>query len=68
MLLNDLAGILPENVFAQYVIPKILEMFKLRLLHVRITLLEHFANYVHLFEKLVLDDLILPEVRMFYIR
>lgn len=56
-------GVLPESVFARYVIPKIVELFKSRLIHVRIALLENFSNFVHLFEESVLKDVVLPEVR-----
>ena len=55
-------GLLPESVFARYVIPKIVELFHSRVLHVRLVLIEKFPKYVHLFESSVLKDIVLPEV------
>ena len=55
-------GILPDSVFARYVIPRIVDLFKSRLVHVRLVLLENFSKFVHLFEKSVLHDVVLPEV------
>ena len=55
-------GILPESIFARYVIPKLVELFQSRLIHVRLVLLENFSKFVHLFEKSILNDMVLPEV------
>nr|CAB3265907.1 protein-associating with the carboxyl-terminal domain of ezrin [Phallusia mammillata] len=59
---NKTEGILPDSVFATYVIPKIVELFKMKILHVRLALITHFSKYVHLFEKTVLTDMVLPEL------
>nr|XP_002127426.5 protein-associating with the carboxyl-terminal domain of ezrin [Ciona intestinalis] len=55
-------GVLPESTFARHVIPKIVELFQSRLIHVRMILVENFSKYVHLFEKSVLNNVVLPEI------
>ena len=55
-------AVLSESIFARYVIPKIVELFKSRLIHVRVVVLKNFSKFVHLFEESVLKDVVLPEV------
>ena len=55
-------GLIPDEEFSQYVIPKISELFKSRVLHVRLVLIKYIEFYIHLFDKQILHDFIIPEV------
>jgi len=55
-------GLIPDEEFSQYVIPKISELFKSRVLHVRLVLIKYLEFYIHLFDKQVLHDFIIPEL------
>jgi len=55
-------GLIPDDEFSQYVIPKLSELFKTRVLHVRLILIKYIEFYIHLFDKQVLHDFIIPEI------
>ena len=52
----------PVDLYKQYVIPTLLQIFPSREMHVRICLLQYFASYVDLFDVSVLRKGILPQV------
>ncbi|KER31490.1 hypothetical protein T265_12964, partial [Opisthorchis viverrini] len=59
---NENISWLSYTAFKRYVSPLILGKFRIRERQTRITLLERFTGYVHLFETSELRDTVLPEV------
>ncbi|GFS23073.1 protein-associating with the carboxyl-terminal domain of ezrin-like, partial [Elysia marginata] len=49
-------GLLSEDLFRQYVIPQLYNIFHVHDCHIRLVLLQHFSQYVHLFSRQQLDD------------
>ncbi|CAH1972660.1 unnamed protein product [Acanthoscelides obtectus] len=52
----------PEEVFKKHLCPKLLEIFKVRDAQIRMVLLEHFRNFMHMFSEEELQLYILPEL------
>nr|CAI5828103.1 unnamed protein product [Callosobruchus analis] len=51
-----------EDIFKKYVCPKLLDIFKVRDAQIRMVLLEHFPNFIHMFSEEELQSYILPEL------
>ncbi|VEN50069.1 unnamed protein product [Callosobruchus maculatus] len=51
-----------EDIFKKYLCPKLLEIFKVRDAQIRMVLLEHFPNFIHMFSEEELQSYILPEL------
>lgn len=49
-------GLLNEDLFRQYVIPQLYNIFHVHDCHIRLILLQHFSRYVHLFSQQQLED------------
>lgn len=56
-----------EGVFKKYLVPKLLQMFKVTDLQIRELLLSHFNSFASSFTKMELKDNVLPEVSIFSI-
>ena len=55
-------GLLTEGLFKEYVIPQLYNIFHVHDCHIRLILLQHFPQYVHLFSREQLDDDIFLQV------
>nr|XP_023013396.1 protein-associating with the carboxyl-terminal domain of ezrin isoform X1 [Leptinotarsa decemlineata] len=54
--------IFSEETFKQYLCPKLLEIFRVRDAQIRLLLLYHFSNFMHIFTCEELQSFILPEL------
>lgn len=61
---NHADGLFSHDIFKQYVMPKLLEIFRVRDAEVRKLLLNYFAHYFECFSKEQLQSEVLPEVRL----
>lgn len=57
-----LSPLLPVTLYQKFVIPELFKMFHCHDYHIRIILLTYFPQYVDLFEKKDLEDVIFPQV------
>lgn len=55
-------GLITSSMFARHVIPRIVDMMEIKIIHVRLALVRNFHRYVHMFDKTVLQDVVLPEI------
>nr|XP_039270533.1 protein-associating with the carboxyl-terminal domain of ezrin-like [Styela clava] len=55
-------GLISSSMFARHVIPQIVDLMDIKILHVRLALVRNFHRYVHMFDKTVLQDAVLPEI------
>lgn len=55
-------GLFTEPVFKSIIAPKLLNVFRVRDLQIRMILLHHFASFIKLFKKTDLQEHILPEL------
>ncbi|KAB0802491.1 hypothetical protein PPYR_04677 [Photinus pyralis] len=60
--LENESGLFSMENFKQYIIPKLLQIFCVRDVQIRLLLLEHFHNYMNCFSKEELQFQILPEL------
>ena len=54
--------VLNSDPFKSHIIPELQRIFNVHDAHIRLVLLQHFSNYVHLFEEDVLQNEIFPQV------
>ncbi|CAI9716038.1 protein-associating with the carboxyl-terminal domain of ezrin-like [Octopus vulgaris] len=54
--------IFSKPVFKKYVIPELVNIFKVREVHIRLLLLKYFRYYVELFEKEEIEEVIFPQL------
>uniref|UniRef100_X2B1S1 Protein kinase domain-containing protein n=1 Tax=Capitella teleta TaxID=283909 RepID=X2B1S1_CAPTE len=54
---DEINPLLTEDIFRRYVVPEIFKIFHVRDAHIRMVLLRHFADYVHLMTKSTLTTL-----------
>ncbi|ELU01440.1 hypothetical protein CAPTEDRAFT_105767, partial [Capitella teleta] len=54
---DEINPLLTEDIFRRYVVPEIFKIFQVRDAHIRMVLLRHFADYVHLMTKSTLTTL-----------
>merc|ERR1711997_818034 len=57
-----MAAVLPEDLFREKIIPILINIFQVREMQIRLILLNFFPNYVGMFSKTQLEDVILPLV------
>lgn len=55
-------GLISSSMFARYVIPQIVDLLEIKMVHVRLVLLNNFSRFVHMFEMSVLKDTVLPDI------
>lgn len=60
---NHADGLFSQEIFKQYMIPKLLEIIRVRDAEVRKLLLNYFPHYFECFPKEQLQTQVLPEVR-----
>lgn len=61
-LSGDSANLFSENVFKKYIVPKLMSIFCVRDIQVRLTLLSHFKSFCSMFTPIQLHTHILPEL------
>lgn len=59
---NSPSALFSENTFRNFLCKRVLDIFKVRDVQIRLVLLEHFPNFLHTFSEEELQSSILPEV------
>lgn len=59
---NEMDSLFSENTFRTHIVPRLLPLFCVRDVHIRLILLSHFSSYCSLFSEIQLQNRILPEV------
>ena len=64
---STLKSIFSKASFKKYVIPELKKIFQVRELHIRHLLLKYFSNYVELFDRNDIEEIIFPQVSIKFI-
>ena len=64
--IDKLSPVLPRGLFQKFVIPELFKIFHVRDCYVRLVILKHFGAYFGLFDRPVLQSVILPQVRQLF--